>query len=202
MSTSIVNTRNDSIINKNVIEYADKFNGYAVKTAEAIIQMAKVVNDAKNALGAIDYEEFCSQVGYKSDSSTIRKLKSIGEKYETLLSRSKSLPSNWTTIYQISRLTSELIDQKINEGVITPTMDGKNLPVRLGLSNPKPDVPNGTAKSLTFKVDFDLIPSPKLKAKLKSILKELEGELKAKVVKSASLETFLGDTQVTMSKAA
>jgi hypothetical protein len=202
MSTSIVNTRNDSIINKNVIEYADKFNGYAVKTAEAIIQMAKVVNDAKNSLGAIDYEEFCNQVGYKSDSSTIRKLKSIGEKYETLLSRSKSLPSNWTTIYQISRLTAELIDQKINEGVITPAMDGKNLPVRLGLSNPKPDVPNGTSKSLTFKVDFDLIPSPKLKAKLQSILKELEGELKAKVVKSASLEMFLGETQASMSKAA
>jgi hypothetical protein len=202
MSTSIVNTRNDSIINKNVIEYADKFNGYAVKTAEAIIQMAKVVNDAKNSLGAIDYEEFCNQVGYKSDSSTIRKLKSIGEKYETLLSRSKSLPSNWTTIYQISRLTSELIDQKINEGVITPAMDGKNLTVRLGLSNPKPDVPNGTSKSLTFKVDFDLIPSPKLKAKLQSILKELEGELKAKVVKSASLEMFLGEAQASMSKAA
>ena len=202
MSTSIVNTRNDIIINKNVIEYADKFNGYAVKTAEAIIQMAKVVNDAKNALGAIDYEEFCNQVGYKSDSSTIRKLKSIGEKYETLLSRSKSLPSNWTTIYQISRLTSELIDQKINEGVITPAMDGKNLPVRLGLSSPKPDVPNGTSKSLTFKVDFDLIPSPKLKAKLQSILKELEGELKAKVVKSASLETFLGEAQASTSKAA
>jgi hypothetical protein len=202
MSTSIVNTINNNIINKNVVEYAEKFKGYAIKTAEAIIQMAKVVNDAKNTLGAIDYEEFCNQVGYKSDSSTIRKLKSIGEKYQTLLSRSKSLPSNWTTIYQISRLTSELIDLKINEGVITPAMDGKNLPVRLGLSNPKPDVPNGTSNSLTFKVDFDLIPSPKLKAKLQSILKELEGELKAKVVKSASLETFLGETQASMSKAA
>jgi hypothetical protein len=202
MSTSIVNTSNINIISKNVVEYAEQFKGYAVKTAESIIQMAKVVIDAKNTLGAIDYEEFCNQVGYKSDSSTIRKLKSIGEKYEILLARSKSLPSNWTTIYQVSRLTSDLIDQKIDEGVITPSLDGKNLPVRLGLTAAKEDVPKGTVNTLTLKVNFDLIPSPKLKAKLQNIIKELEVEMKAKVEKSASLEEFLKETQNTLAKAA
>lgn len=202
MSTSIVNTSNTNIISKNVVEYAEKFKGYAVKTAESIIQMAKVVTDARNTLGAMDYEEFCSQVGYKSDSSTIRKLKSIGEKYEILLTRSKSLPSNWTTIYQVSRLTSDLIDQKIDEGVITPSLDGKNLPVRLGLTAAKEDAPKGTANTLTLKVNFDLIPSPKLKAKLQNIIKELEVEMKAQVEKSASLEEFLNETQNTLAKAA
>jgi hypothetical protein len=202
MSTSIVNTSNINIISKNVVEYAEQFKGYAVKTAESIIQMAKVVIDAKNTLGAIDYEEFCNQVGYKSDSSTIRKLKSIGEKYEILLARSKSLPSNWTTIYQVSRLTSDLIDQKIDEGVITPSLDGKNLPVRLGLTAAKEDVPKGTVNTLTLKVNFDLIPSPKLKAKLQNIIKELEVEMKAKVEKSASLEEFLKETQNTLAKSA
>lgn len=202
MSTSIVNTSNTNIISKNVVEYAEKFKGYAVKTAESIIQMAKVVTDARNTLGAMDYEEFCSQVGYKSDSSTIRKLKSIGEKYEILLTRSKSLPSNWTTIYQVSRLTSDLIDQKIDEGVITPSLDGKNLPVRLGLTAAKEDAPKGTTNTLTLKVNFDLIPSPKLKAKLQNIIKELEVEMKAQVKKSASLEEFLNETQNTLAKAA
>jgi hypothetical protein len=202
LSTSIVNTSNTNIISKNVVEYAEKFKGYAVKTAESIIQMAKVVTDARNTLGAMDYEEFCSQVGYKSDSSTIRKLKSIGEKYEILLTRSKSLPSNWTTIYQVSRLTSDLIDQKIDEGVITPSLDGKNLPVRLGLTAAKEDAPKGTANTLTLKVNFDLIPSPKLKAKLQNIIKELEVEMKAQVEKSASLEEFLNETQNTLAKAA
>jgi hypothetical protein len=202
LSTSIVNTSNTNIISKNVVEYAEKFKGYAVKTAESIIQMAKVVTDARNTLGAMDYEEFCSQVGYKSDSSTIRKLKSIGEKYEILLTRSKSLPSNWTTIYQVSRLTSDLIDQKIDEGVITPSLDGKNLPVRLGLTAAKEDAPKGTTNTLTLKVNFDLIPSPKLKAKLQNIIKELEVEMKAQVKKSASLEEFLNETQNTLAKAA
>jgi hypothetical protein len=31
MSTSIVNTINNNIINKNVVEYAEKFKGYAVE---------------------------------------------------------------------------------------------------------------------------------------------------------------------------
>lgn len=202
MTTSIVNIDNSTIINKNVVEYAEKFKCYALKTAESIIQMAKVVIDARNTLGAIDYEQFCNQVGYKSDSSTIRKLKSIGEKYEILLARSKSLPSNWTTLYQVSRLTAELIDQKIDEGVITPTLEGKNLLVRLGLSAPTEDVPKGTNKGLTLTVDFGLIPSPKLKLKLQNIIKELEDEMKAKIQKSASLEAFLGAGQTTLAHAA
>lgn len=202
MPTSIVNTSNTTIISKNVVEYAQKFKGYALKTAEAIIQMAKVVNDAHNTLGALDYEEFCKQVGYMSDSSTIRKLKSIGEKYEVLLARSESLPSSWTTLYQVSRLTAEAIDEKISEGVITPTLDGKNLPTRLGLTTPKKDVPNGTSLDLTFKVDFTLVPSQKLKVKLQHIIKELENEMKAKIQKSASLEEFLGENQPTLAKAA
>ena len=102
----------------------------------------------------------------------------------------------------MSRLTSDLIDQKIDEGVITPSLDGKNLPVRLGLTAAKEDAPKGTANTLTLKVNFDLIPSPKLKAKLQNIIKELEVEMKAQVEKSASLEEFLNETQNTLAKAA
>lgn len=202
MSKQIVNISNTTIINKSVVEYAQTFKGYAVKTAEAIIQMAKVVNDAQNTLGAVDYEEFCNQVGYKSDSSTIRKLKSIGEKYAFLLSRSKSLPSNWTTLYQVSRLTTEVIDQKIREGVITPLLEGKNLTVRLGLASPKVVIPKGTAFPLTFTVEFNLMPSSKLKLKLQHLLDDLEKTMSAKVTKSDKLKEFLSDALIPMAKAA
>ncbi len=96
MNSTIVNTSNTTIITKQVTEYANQFKVQAKKTAEGVLEMARVVFEAKK-LGATDFEVFCSEVGYKSDSSTIRKLKSIGEKYEFLLSRSKSLPTSWTT---------------------------------------------------------------------------------------------------------
>jgi hypothetical protein len=203
MSKAIVNTSNTNIISKQVTEYANQFKVQAKKTAEGVLEMARVVFDAKQ-LGTADFEVFCSEVGYKSDSSTIRKLKSIGEKYQFLLSRSKSLPTSWTTLYQVSRLTTEVIDEKINEGVITPNLDGKGLAVRLGLSEPSAPkaVPNGTENALTFSVDLELIPTAQDKVKLRYFIAELENAMKAKVKKSASLEAFLNDSQVELAKAA
>ena len=203
MSNAIVNTSNTNIISKQVTEYANQFKVQAKKTAEGVLEMARVVFDAKQ-LGTADFEVFCSEVGYKSDSSTIRKLKSIGEKYQFLLSRSKSLPTSWTTLYQVSRLTTEVIDEKINEGVITPNLDGKGLAVRLGLSEPSAPkaVPNGTENALTFSVDLELIPTAQDKVKLRYFIAELENAMKAKVKKSASLEAFLNDSQVELAKAA
>ncbi len=203
MSNSIVNTSNTIVISKKVTDYAEQFKVQAKKTAEGILEMARVVFDAKQ-LGSDDFEAFCAQVGYKSDSSTIRKLASIGKQYLVLSSRSKSLPTSWTTLYQVSRLTAEMIDQKISEGVITPNLDGKGLAIRLGLSEPSAPkaVPNGTENTLSFSVNLELIPSPKLKMKLQFLLDELESNMKAKVTKSPSLESFLAEPEVQLAKAA
>lgn len=203
MSNAIVNTSNTNIISKQVTEYANQFKVQAKKTAEGVLEMARVVFDAKQ-LGTADFEIFCSEVGYKSDSSTIRKLASIGKQYLVLSSRSKSLPTSWTTLYQVSRLTAEMIDQKISEGVITPNLDGKGLAVRLGLSEPSAPkaVPNGTENALTFSVDLELIPTAQDKVKLRYFIAELENAMKARVKKSASLEAFLNDSQVELAKAA
>jgi hypothetical protein len=43
---------------------------------------------------------------------------------------------------------------------------------------------------------LELVPSPQLKLKLQYLLNELETIMKAKVTKSASLEAFLGESQV------
>lgn len=194
-----VNISKTVLISKNVVDYAEKFKGFAMKTAESVIQMGKVVHDAKNTLTKEDFEVFCKEVGYDSGSSTIRKLGTIGEKYEILLGRSQSLPSAWTTMYHVARLTAEQIDEKIDEGVITPYLDGKNLPVRLGLA--EPSVPKGTDTDLWFKVDFSLILNTDLKARLKAIMTDLKA-MKAEVKPSANLERFLSDESTALPKAA
>lgn len=199
MSNNIVNTSNTVVVTANVIEYADKFKSFALKTAESIIEMGKVVYDAKNSLSDTEFETFCHQVGYKCESSTIRKLNVIGKQYNILLSRSGSLPSAWTTMYHIARLTAEQIDEKINEGVITPFIDGKNLAVKLGLEQPA--VPKGTDQDLTFSVEFPFLPSIEFKMKLKQFLGELSA-MKADVTESATLKAFLADPQPAMAQAA
>lgn len=203
MEQNIVNTKNSQIISKAVIQYVDAFKINAKKTAEGVLEMARVVYEAKK-LGKGDFEAFCEQIGYPTNSSTIRKLHSIGEKYEFLLARSKSLPTSWTTLYQVSRMTAEMIDQKINEGVITPALDGKGLAISLGLEEPRTPkaVPNGTNPRLAFSVDMELIPSPAMKMRLRFLLDELENVLKAKVEKSASLEAFLSEASPELAMAA
>lgn len=193
MSNNIVNTTNNIIVTKQITDFAEKFKGFALKTAESIIEMGKVVHDAKNSLNEKEFEVFCDQVGYKTDSSTIRKLAVIGKQYNTLLSCSNSLPSSWTTMYHVARLTAEQIEAKIEEGVITPHLDGKNLAEKLGLPvKPTKPVQNGTDDLLSFKVDFSFVPSVDLKMKLQYLLKELES-MKAAITKSANLEDFLSD---------
>ncbi len=194
-----VNVSKTVLISKNVVEYAEKFKGFAMKTAESIIQMGKVVHDAKRTLSQGDFEVFCLEVGYERKSSTIRKLETIGEKYEVLLSRSQSLPSTWTTMYHVARLTAEQIDEKINEGIITPYLGGANLAVRLGLA--EPSVPNGTIDDLSLTVDFSLIPSLEMKEKLRAIINDLKA-MSAKVNASTNLERFLLDESESLKKAA
>jgi len=203
MGKQIVNVTNTAVISKQVTEYASQFKIQARKTAEGVLEMAKVVYDAKQ-LSTLDFEAFCYEVGYASDSSTIRKLKSIGEKYQFLLARSKSLPASWTTLYQVSRLTAEVIEQKIDEGVINPQIDGKSLSKILGVEKPSEakSVPKGTKCEMNFSVDIQYVPSMQVKQRLKLLLEELEKSMKVVVTKSATLEDFLKDSSTTVAQAA
>lgn len=197
MNTNVSSVAQEVVISAPVVKLVSDFRDFASKTAQGILEMARVVYEAKK-LGKKEFKVFCQEIGYEASSSTIRKLNSIGEKYAFLKNHKNALPSSWTTIYQISRLTEEVIQSKIEEGVITPTLDGKGVTVALGLAEQpiKNSVPNGTPAQLSFSVEFDmLLPSGKLKEKILAFLAELEETAKAKITKSASLEKFLDDNE-------
>lgn len=82
-------------------EIANRFKSFQRKTAENILEMARVVIEAKQRP---DFSDFCILIGYSQFSSTIRKLEVIGQKYEFLISKANKLPPNWTTIYKVSQL--------------------------------------------------------------------------------------------------
>lgn len=196
MNTNVSSVTNEEVVSASVVKLVSDFRGFVSKTAQGILEMARVVYDAKK-LGKEEFEVFCDEIGYQASSSTIRKLNSIGKKYAFLQSHKNALPSNWTTLYQISRLTEEVIKSKIEEGVISPTLNGKGVAVALGLNDQtaKKSVPNGTAPELTFSVKFDSLPSDKLKKEILALLAKLETTAKATITKSASLEKFFGDNE-------
>ncbi len=69
------------ITDQKTFEIAERFNSYKRKTAENIIEMGRVVVEAKKRTRS-EFEDFCLLIGYDWASSTLRKLESIGNKYE------------------------------------------------------------------------------------------------------------------------
>ena len=198
------NTTNTSVVVIGTFiasEMAEKFNGFAKKTAESVLQMAKVVSDMKAQKDKVEFEKFCTLIGYKSDSSLIRKFTQIGSKFDQLIANADKLPNTWTTVYQIALLSDEAITTLIDKGVINPCLPGKKLQEVLGLSQTKAAVvvnaatnvvPNGTDGVICFMARLPSFPNAAVKEQLKRILNDLKA-INFEVEESATLQEFLVD---------
>lgn len=122
--TTIATTQNNIVTStKSVNDYVVEFNQFAIKTANAVIEMAHVVFCAKRDLGA-DFEKFCGGISFSPKSSAIRKLIRIGERAEFLMRYAEKLPSTWTTVYRLTQLTDQVFEEAIRNEEIKPAMTG------------------------------------------------------------------------------
>ncbi len=205
MSNSIVNT-NGQIINGTLIDTSvTEFKGYARKTAENILEMGRVVYETKVKLKANkeDFEIFCSKVGFKSTSSSIKKLTQIGKGYLMMKSQADYLPNSWTTLYEISRLAETELKKYIKEGVIHQNVLGSVIKTLNGSSKSdeitqesvstetkSETVPIGTLDGYSFTCQLNDISDVGLKAQLQLIIKNLK-ELPVTVTITRDLESAL-----------
>jgi Fe-S cluster biosynthesis and repair protein YggX len=208
MSNSIVNT-NNQLVNGTLIESSVmEFKGYARKTAENILEMGRVVYETKDKLKANkeDFEIFCSKVGFKSTSSSIKKLSQIGKGYLMMKSQADHLPNSWTTLYEISRLAESELNKYISEGVIHQNVLGSVIKTLNGSS--KADeaiqeivstetktetVPIRTPDGYSFTCQLKDITDVALKAQLQLIIRNLQ-ELPVTVTITRDLESALNPT--------
>ena len=208
MNNLNVNTT-DQIINGTLIESSVmEFKGYARKTAENILEMGRVIYETKEKLKANkeDFEIFCSKVGFKSTSSSIKKLTQIGKGYLVMKSQADHLPNNWTTLYEISRIAESELKKYITEGVIHQNVLGSVVKTLNGSS--KADeainesvstetktetVLNGTPDGYSFTCQLKDITDVGLKAQLQLIIRNLQ-ELPVTVTITRDLESALNPT--------
>jgi hypothetical protein len=185
---------------------AKLFKCYAKKTAESILQMAKVVSDMKARKNKPEFEKFCDLIGYKSDSSPIRKFTQIGEKFDQLNANVDKLPNTWTTVYQIALMTKETIEDLIDTGVITPQISGAEAKNVLRLFTGKTatisstkcsSTPERTDAEMTFRARLPAFPSVEAQKKLKRILAELE-ELNCEVEISSGLDAAIAEPMLAL----
>lgn len=106
------------------------FNISYQKTAEDMLEMAKVAYEAKG-MGKGLYALFCERVYMKSES-TMSKLVSIGKNYLIFSEHKDKLPSQWTTLYSLSLLKPEVFIEKCTSGVINPNLTGNEVLTLMG----------------------------------------------------------------------
>lgn len=111
-----------------VNDLVEKFRGFTKQAAASIIEMAKVLVQAKVVLSSENFAYFCEKVGVDPDGTTCRKLKIIGDHASRFDAVIDKLPNNWTTIYGLARLPANEFDLLAKDDVITPFMKASELP--------------------------------------------------------------------------
>ncbi len=205
MNNLSVNTKSSNISVDFIQESVTEFKGYARKTAENILEMGRVVFETKNKLKGkrAEFEIFCTKIGFKSTSSSFKKLSQIGKGYTELKSQAQNLPNNWTTLYEISRLTSAELKKYIAEGVIHQNVLGSVIKSINGTHSKNADkdeavstststeeVPNGTPVGYSFICELKDTDDVQLKSQIQMIIKSLK-DLKVKVTVAPKLKSAL-----------
>ena len=118
----LFNEDSDELVGK----YVAQFNTFGRKSAEGVIGMGQTVLEAKEKLeDENEFRRFCNRIRFENGSSAIRKLIQIGKKADLLNRHLERLPSSWTTLYQMSQLTEEQLEDGLARRLIDHTTSGE-----------------------------------------------------------------------------
>jgi hypothetical protein len=181
----------DCVIDDKVFE----FRKYARKSVESVLEMCRVVLEAKTELSDDgDFNRFAQRVG--CEGSFLRKCIIIGKKYKELKSNERCLPANWTSLYEIARLDGDIINALVSEGEITPESKGCELKALVAnhiqpkSSGTKVKVQNGTHENLQFTCKIDDLSNQYKLTKILAIINQLN-EIDCDIEYSDDLMKFI-----------
>ena len=163
---------NDGLVVRHFVSAHERFfseySKFAVKTAQASLEMCRVVYEAKKELANQDFLKFCNEIGRKGEDSTVRKYLKIGEKYDQFYQYSELLPNSWTSIYEITQLPSDVFEALVATDNSMANMTGDQIKLLKGNdSSTKPSTPDSSSVPLTM-------PSTNVKKSASRITNESE----------------------------
>lgn len=117
----------ENIVAKSRPEYVFWFKAQQRKTAKASLEMCRTVYEALRSLSDWEFSSFCKDIGYDDDSSTIRKLATIGKVYPRLIEYAEQLPASWTSIYLLTQMPADDFERCIKHGYAFNKLTGSEL---------------------------------------------------------------------------
>ena len=116
------------VINSQVEKFATQYRLCVQKTAIAILELAKVVGDAKRELSKELFVEFREAIGANASKDTyIKKLLCIAKASARFTSISDRLPPSYTTLYSLSQMKDDVFKKISTDDVISPEMTARTL---------------------------------------------------------------------------
>jgi hypothetical protein len=107
--------------------YVTKFKRGAEKNARATLDTSRTVYEASRMLDSYEFSNFCREIGYNDNSSSIRKLIAIGKVYPRFIQYADQMPSGWTAIYQITQIPADTFELMLRNGQRLDELKGKRL---------------------------------------------------------------------------
>ena len=141
------------IITPAVQSYLDRYHTALRKTAQSVLEVAATVLEAKEQLSQPEFAAFLQQVGFDEKSSTYKKFIAIARKKELLEHYVDTLPTAWTTIYQLAKLDADQFEQVRNSGQLNPLMSANQISAIISGGAP---ANNNHASSDVFIATMDL----------------------------------------------
>lgn len=148
-----------NVVNGTVQEYVNKYHLFAAKTAQNVLEMCKVIRDAKVDLQEKSFLQFCKQINLPAGSSTISKYLKIGERYDQFIKYTDRLPNSWTSLYLITDIPEDQFENVLLQSTTLANVTAGGINKILGKSA-KPKANALLTESAAAHIYFSKVPSP------------------------------------------
>ncbi len=148
-----------NVVNGTVQEYVNKYHLFAAKTAQNVLEMCKVIRDAKVNLQEKSFLQFCKQINLPAGSSTISKYLKIGDRYDQFIKYTDRLPNSWTSLYLITDIPEDQFENVLLQSTTLANVTAGGINKILGKSA-KPKTNALLTESAAAHIYFSKVPSP------------------------------------------
>lgn len=114
-------------IDQNVLTFVARYRSLLKKSGGSIIEQAKTIHEVETELGKKHQASFYRQIGLDPEGATVRKLRVIGEnspRFQPFLDR---IPSTWTTLYDLAKLSMDDFKRVTDADLLTPFVTAKEI---------------------------------------------------------------------------
>lgn len=146
----MINDSSASVITPRAMTYVERYRSFAHNTAESVIELARTLVEAEEALDQLELREFFREIRIEQKSPVYKKLKVIAEKSIRFDAHMQRLPSAWTTLYKLAALPADDFDRLAQTDALSPHMTAPEINAALN----RPVLPR--KKREGFNVFFDL----------------------------------------------